>query len=234
MRAYLVAAFAAVLSMNAASASAQDRYYMRELIPGLKKASSEQPPAGDQTPGTWTYGSYGPWSSNCSRNATRTRTASCTVDGKTVDDGRCTSPKETTVDNGTQTSGCTALIVNGTFDSGKTTPWTGGRLFGGSQNYGADGSSFIIGAAPNETVSQTVSGLDVGQSYALRFSCKDHNSYMNKAATSVGSTSAVIACSSGWAAKSLPFVATSPTMTVSFSNPMTTFLDLDSISISLQ
>lgn len=233
MRTYLAAVVAAVLSMHAASASAQDRYYMRALIPGVKKASAGQPPASDQVPGTWTYGPYGSWSSSCSRNAVRTRTAACTVDGKTVDEARCTTPKDVTSENDTQTSGCATLIVNGTFDSGKTSPWSGGRLFGGSQNYGADGSLFVIGAAPNETVSQTVSGLDSGQRYVLRFSCKDHNSYMNKAVTSIGSTSAVIACSGGWSAKTLTFVATSPTMTVSFSNPMTTFLDLDSISITL-
>lgn len=78
---------AAVLGMMPSMATAQD-YYARERVPNLR------PVADPAENFSWTTGQWSGWSSQCSENATRTRSVSCVDDeGQPVSDASCTAAR---------------------------------------------------------------------------------------------------------------------------------------------
>lgn len=77
----------AVLGMAPSMAAAQD-YYARERVPNLR------PVADPAQNFSWTTGQWSAWSSQCSENATRTRSVSCVnEEGQPVADASCTAAR---------------------------------------------------------------------------------------------------------------------------------------------
>lgn len=182
-------------------------------------------------PGTWTYGSWGAWSSTCSDTATRTRTATCTYDGVQVADARCTEAKVVTDTQSIRTN-CGPIVANGTFETRTVAPWTGSAgLYGGTDGYGAAGSRWVMGVYANSTVTSPVSNMTVGTVYTLSATCHGHNDSAGVATIAVAGRSVRMNCAAyGYPATTMDFtaVAASDTITITQANQ---FTDFDNISI---
>jgi len=233
-----------VVSLLAATsiAQAQTKYYARERIVGMPIASQSTPadpqsPTPTPTPpaantAAWTYTAYGAWSSTCSSQAYRTRTASCMENGATVDESRCTAVKDRLRETSSQTSGCNGLVVNGTFETGNISPWAGSRgIFGGPNSYGAEGSRYVMGMDTSSVATQTVNGLEPGTDYTLTVLCKGHSDSKGKVTARIAGSTQVLNCG-GYShlSNAVPFTATSTSATITLSNA-TLFMDIDNVSI---
>lgn len=172
------ACIASIVLMAQVDAMGQN-YYARQI---LNKSAAPSVPPPDNSGGQWITGEWGPWDSNCSNKAFRTRPVQCYVDEIIQDDSACRSHKPIAIEIESRSSACVDILQEGSFFPHANNWETSANV---TFSRAADSARWAT-VAPNEWVRQTtVLALEAGKLYTFNCRCEPQGGTANRALTYV-------------------------------------------------